>query len=76
MLDEGKKKSMASFIVSNAAKPSMTSEVSGEEDIEGPDMDMEEGLNQAAEEAIAAFDAKDPVALKDALRSFIDMCKY
>lgn len=75
MMEDGKKKSMAALIVGGLPKekPEFTSEVSGEDDLY--DADMEEGLNQAAEEAIAAFESKDPVALTDALKSFVSMCK-
>lgn len=75
-MDDGKKKSMAAMIVS--ARPpakddaTFTSEVSGTDS--NVNADMETGLNQASEEAIAAFEAKDPVALTSALKAFIEMC--
>lgn len=34
----------------------------------------DEGLMAAAEDAMAAVEAKDPVAFKDALKSFFDQC--
>lgn len=74
-MDDGQKRSMAALIVGGRPKedPLMTSEVSGEDDLY--DDDMEEGLTSAAEEAIAAFESKDPVALSTALKSFIELCK-
>jgi hypothetical protein len=75
-MEDGKKKSIAALIVGGLPKKesSFTSEVSGEDD-DLYDADMEEGLNQASEEALAAFESKDPVALTSALKSFIEMCK-
>ncbi len=35
----------------------------------------EDGLNYAAEDIIAAFEAKDPGMMKDAIRNFVEMCK-
>jgi hypothetical protein len=48
----------------------MPSSASEAEDV-APEMD---GESVAAEEIMAAIEAKDPAAMKEALKSFIDMC--
>lgn len=41
---------------------------------DGAELDSEPGLDAAAEEMLAAIEAKDPAALKAAVRSMVQMC--
>lgn len=42
--------------------------------VDGAEQDLEPGLDTAAEEVLAAVEAKDAKALKAALRSMVQMC--
>lgn len=78
MFAKDDKKKAVSIIIAKAGKrdekgnqePPEMDEMESEENESG---DME-GLNMAAEEILAALDAKDPKALAEALKSFMEMC--
>jgi hypothetical protein len=64
----GEAKSAASAILDRFTGKPEASEMEDEVDV------GEAGLDTASEEVMSAFEAKDPMALKVALRSFFDLC--
>ena len=64
------RKSIASLIVKSRF-PKNGDPLIPEEDDE--DEEMEAGLDQAAEDMMAAVDTRDAVAFKEALRAFLDI---
>ena len=64
-MEHSKTKGIAALLVGKMGK--------GPEGEEGGDMEGE-GLDTAAEDILAAIESKDPQALKEALRSFYEMC--
>jgi DNA-binding GntR family transcriptional regulator len=70
MQDE-KKKSIAALIVSKMQPKGMEAEAEGDE----PEVDESTGKMEAAREMMDAIASRDVQAMKDAMQSFVDMCR-
>lgn len=68
------KKAIAAMIVSKAKKPEEV-DMNPYPDEMPEDEEAEMGLDVAADDLMAAFEAKDPSMIKAALKSFVEMCK-
>jgi len=87
MKDEGRKKGMVALILKKMSGGSSYDKMKEDnENIserleekpmkDGAEQEYSMGLDSASEEMVRAFEAKDPKALKVALKSFIEMCLH